>query len=191
MDRSDGEYKYYIPSEYSGVFEGKARYANSADVYIEFSLGAPFSSVKLDNNDYTKSNGAYVNILKSDINDYQVHKLDVVATNGKAIIYLKRVKKTGVTFVDNQWEKYRNESITWDKVDGAIKYAIYVDGKLYITTDDENTTSISVPAYAFAKATNNNGQATTVGKHTTAVVAIKNGDEIKETASGISLYAKV
>lgn len=185
LDRSDGEYKYYIPSEYSGVFEGKARYANSADVYIEFSLGAPFSSVKLDNNDYTKSNGAYVNILKSDINDYQVHKLDVVATNGKAIIYLKRVKKTGVTFVDNQWEKYRNESITWDKVDGAIKYAIYVDGKLYITTDDENTTSISVPAYAFAKATNNNGQATTVGKHTTAVVAIKNGDEIKETLSDI------
>lgn len=185
LDRSDGEYKYYIPSEYSGVFEGKARYANSADVYIEFSLGAPFSSVKLDNNDYTKSNGAYVNILKSDINDYQVHKLDVVATNGKAIIYLKRVKKTGVTFVDNQWEKYRNESITWDKVDGAIKYAIYVDGKLYITTDDENTTSISVPAYAFAKATNNNGQATTVGKHTTAVVAIKNGDEIKETLSDV------
>ncbi len=185
LDRSDGEYKYYIPSEYSGVFEGKARYANSADVYIEFSLGAPFSSVKLDNNDYTKSNGAYVNILKSDINDYQVHKLDVVATNGKAIIYLKRVKKTGVTFVDNQWEKYRNESITWDKVDGAIKYAIYVDGKLYTTTDDENTTSISVPAYAFAKATNNNGQATTVGKHTTAVVAIKNGDEIKETLSDV------
>lgn len=185
LDRSDGEYKYYIPSEYSGVFEGKARYANSADVYIEFSLGAPFSSVKLDNNDYTKSNGAYVNILKSDINDYQVHKLDVVATNGKAIIYLKRVKKTGVTFVDNQWEKYRNESITWDKVDGAIKYAIYVDGKLYITTDDENTTSISVPAYAFAKATNNNGQATTVGNHTTAVVAIKNGDEIKETLSDV------
>ena len=185
LDRSDGEYKYYIPSEYSGVFEGKARYANSADVYIEFSLGAPFSSVKLDNNDYTKSNGAYVNILKSDINDYQVHKLDVVATNGKAIIYLKRVKKTGVTFVDNQWEKYRNESITWDKVDDAVKYAIYVDGKLYITTDDENTTSISVPAYAFAKATNNNGQATTVGKHTTAVVAIKNGDEIKETLSDV------
>lgn len=185
LDRSDGEYKYYIPSEYSGVFEGKARYANSADVYIEFSLGAPFSSVKLDNNDYTKSNGAYVNILKSDINDYQVHKLDVVATNGKAIIYLKRVKQTVVTFVDNQWEKYRNESITWNKVDGAIKYAIYADGKLYITTDDENTTSISVPAYAFAKATNNNGQATTVGKHTTAVVAIKNGDEIKETLSDV------
>lgn len=63
----------------------------------------------------------------------------------KAIIYLKRVKQTVVTFVDNQWEKYRNESITWNKVDGAIKYAIYADGKLYITTDDENTTSISVP----------------------------------------------
>ena len=47
------------------------------------------------------------------------------------------------------------------------------------------TTSISVPAYAFAKATNNNGQATTVGKHTTAVVAIKNGDEIKETLSDV------
>ncbi|MFR2365310.1 MAG: CotH kinase family protein [Eubacterium sp.] len=185
LDRSDGEYKYYIPSEYSGAFVGKTRYANPTDVYIEFSLGAPFSSVKLDNNDYTKSNGAFVNVLKSDINDYQVHKLDVVATNGKAIIYLKRVKQTVVTFVDNQWEKYRNESITWNKVDGAIKYAIYVDGKLYITTDDENTTSISVPAYAFAKATNNNGQATTVGKHTTAVVAIKGGDEIKETLSDV------
>lgn len=185
LDRSDGEYKYYIPSEYSGAFVGKTRYANPTDVYIEFLLGAPFSSVKLDNNDYTKSNGAFVNVLKSDINDYQVHKLDVVATNGKAIIYLKRVKQTVVTFVDNQWEKYRNESITWNKVDGAIKYAIYVDGKLYITTDDENTTSISVPAYAFAKATNNNGQATTVGKHTTAVVAIKGGDEIKETLSDV------
>lgn len=185
FEGSDGEYKYYIPSEYSGAFVGKTRYANPTDVYIEFSLGAPFSSVKLDNNDYTKSNGAFVNVLKSDINDYQVHKLDVVATNGKAIIYLKRVKQTVVTFVDNQWEKYRNESITWNKVDDAVKYAIYADGKLYITTDDENTTSISVPAYAFAKATNNNGQATTVGKHTTAVVAIKNGDEIKETLSDV------
>lgn len=189
FEGSDGEYKYYIPSEYSTAYDNKAKKAFDTTLYIAYNLGAKFTSVKLDNKDYTITEGAFVSVLKTDVDDYNVHKLEVVAANktDKAIIYLKRAKASAikVTFTDNQWEKYRDENITWDKVDGAIKYAIYADGKLYITTDDENTTSISVPAYAFAKATNNNGQATTVGKHTTAVVAIKNGDEIKETLSDV------
>ena len=189
FEGSDGEYKYYIPSEYSTAYDNKAKKVFDTTLYIEYNLGAKFTSVKLDNKDYTITDGAFVNVLKTDVDDYNVHKLEVVDANktDKAIIYLKRAKASAikVTFTDNQWEKYRNESITWNKVDGAIKYAIYADGKLYITTDDENTTSISVPAYAFAKATNNNGQATTVGKHTTAVVAIKGGDEIKETLSDV------
>lgn len=189
FEGSDGEYKYYIPSEYSTAYDNKAKKVLDTTLYIAYNLGAKFTSVKLDNKDYTITEGAFVSVLKTDVDDYNVHKLEVVAANktDKAIIYLKRAKASAikVTFTDNQWEKYRDENITWDKVDGAIKYAIYADGKLYITTDDENTTSISVPAYAFAKATNNNGQATTVGKHTTAVVAIKNGDEIKETLSDV------
>lgn len=189
FEGSYGEYKYYIPSEYSTAYDNKAKKAFDTTLYIAYNLGAKFTSVKLDNKDYTITEGAFVSVLKTDVDDYNVHKLEVVAANktDKAIIYLKRAKASAikVTFTDNQWEKYRDENITWDKVDGAIKYAIYADGKLYITTDDENTTSISVPAYAFAKATNNNGQATTVGKHTTAVVAIKNGDEIKETLSDV------
>lgn len=189
FEGSDGEYKYYIPSEYSTAYDNKAKKAFDTTLYIAYNLGAKFTSVKLDNKDYTITEGAFVSVLKTDVDDYNVHKLEVVAANktDKAIIYLKRAKASAikVTFTDNQWEKYRDENITWDKVDGAIKYAIYADGELYITTDDENTTSISVPAYAFAKATNNNGQATTVGKHTTAVVAIKNGDEIKETLSDV------
>lgn len=189
FEGSDGEYKYYIPSEYSTAYDNKAKKVLDTTLYIAYNLGAKFTSVKLDNKDYTITEGAFVSVLKTDVDDYNVHKLEVVAANktDKAIIYLKRAKASAikVTFTDNQWEKNRDENITWDKVDGAIKYAIYADGKLYITTDDENTTSISVPAYAFAKATNNNGQATTVGKHTTAVVAIKNGDEIKETLSDV------
>lgn len=190
FEGSDGEYKYYIPSEYSTAYDNKAKKVFDTTLYIEYNLGAKFTSVKLDNKDYTITDGAYVSILKTDVDDYNVHKLEVVAANktDKAIIYLKRAKAsaTKVTFTDNQWEKYRDENITWDKVDDAIKYAIYADGKLYKVTDNADATTVSVPAYAFATIPEGQSQATTVGSHTTAIVAIKDGDEIKDNLSDVS-----
>ncbi len=53
----------------------------------------------------------------------------------------------------------------WTAVDNAVKYAIYVDGKLYQTIEDPTQEKTTVPAYAFANGTNANGQPTTVGTH--------------------------
>lgn len=73
-----------------------------------------------------------------------------------------------------QWEGRRRERLSWDNVDNATGYAIYTDGKLFETTTDLN---MDVYAYAFANAENTNGQKTTVGSHTTKVVALFNGEE--------------
>lgn len=73
-----------------------------------------------------------------------------------------------------QWEGRRRERLSWDKVDNATGYAIYTDGKLFETTTDLN---MDVYAYAFANAENTNGQKTTVGNHTTKVVALFDGEE--------------
>lgn len=93
-----------------------------------------------------------------------------------------------ISFKDDagQWEKCRYEEIKWTAVDNAVKYAIYVDGKLYQTIEDPTQEKTTVPAYAFANGTNANGQPTTVGTHTSAIVAIKkDGDEIKDNLSDV------
>lgn len=106
---------------------------------------------------------------------------EIVATSTATITYKDpEAIDTTVTFKDNQWEKWRDEQIIWTKVDGAVAYAIYADGKIYQTIENADATGASVPAFAFANNTNSNGQATTVGTHTTAVVAIMQGDEVKD-----------
>ena len=93
-----------------------------------------------------------------------------------------------ISFKDDagQWEKCRYEEIKWTAVDDAVKYAVYVDGKLYQTIEDPTQEMATVPAYAFANGTNANGQPTTVGTHTSAIVVIKDGDEVKENLSDVS-----
>ena len=93
-----------------------------------------------------------------------------------------------ISFKDDagQWEKCRYEEIKWTAVDDAVKYAVYVDGKLYQTIEDPTQEMTTVPAYAFANGTNANGQPTTVGTHTSAIVVIKDGDEVKENLSDVS-----
>mgnify|MGYP004512325663 FL=1 len=93
-----------------------------------------------------------------------------------------------ISFTDDagQWERCRYEEIKWTAVDDAVKYAVYVDGKLYQTIEDPTQEMTTVPAYAFANGTNASGQPTTVGKHTSAIVAIKDGDEIKDNLSDVS-----
>ena len=83
-----------------------------------------------------------------------------------------------ISFTDDagQWERCRYEEIKWTAVDGAVKYAVYVDGKLYQTIDDPTQEKTTVPAYAFANGTNASNQPTTVGKHTSAIVAIKDAN---------------
>lgn len=84
-----------------------------------------------------------------------------------------------VTFDTSKWEYDRSEGIKWTKVENAVGYAIYVDGKLYQTINNPDTLSIDVPAYAFANSENTNRQKTTVGTHTTAIVALMNGDAVE------------
>lgn len=76
FEGSDGEYKYYIPSEYSTAYDNKAKKAFDTTLYIAYNLGAKFTSVKLDNKDYTITEGAFVSVLKTDVDDYNVHKLE-------------------------------------------------------------------------------------------------------------------
>ncbi|MCI8956467.1 MAG: hypothetical protein HFG29_05670 [Eubacterium sp.] len=68
-----------------------------------------------------------------------------------------------------QWEGLRREVLSWDKVENATGYAVYADGKLFETTTD---LSMNVRAFAYASNENDNGQLTTVGHHTTKVVAL-------------------
>lgn len=76
--------------------------------------------------------------------------------------------------VQYQWEGRRRERLSWNVVDGATGYAIYADGKLFTTTTDAQ---FDVYAYAFANVDNSNGDKTTVGDHTTKVVALFDGEE--------------
>lgn len=76
--------------------------------------------------------------------------------------------------VKYQWEGLRREVLSWDKVENATGYAIYADGKLFETTTD---LSMNVRAFAYANNNNANGQPTTVGHHTTKVVALFNDAE--------------
>lgn len=73
-----------------------------------------------------------------------------------------------------QWEGLRREVLSWDKVENATGYAVYADGKLFETTTD---LSINVRAFAYASNENENAQLTTVGQHTTKVVALFNNAE--------------
>lgn len=88
-----------------------------------------------------------------------------------------------VNFNNTLWEKFRWQTITWTKVEAATGYAIYADGVLVGTTTDF---SYNVDAYNFANGTNASGQPTTVGDHTTTVVAIFEGDAVPETLDAVN-----
>lgn len=92
-----------------------------------------------------------------------------------------------VTFDTSKWEYDRSEGIQWTKVENAVGYAIYVDGKLYQTIDNPDTLSIDVPAYAFANSENANGQKTTVGTHTTAIVALMDDDAVESALENMNV----
>lgn len=91
-----------------------------------------------------------------------------------------------VTFDTSAWEHARSEKITWTKVENAIGYAIYADGKLYQTIDNGDTLSAAVPAFAFANKENSNGQKTTEGDHKTAVVAILEGETAPDSLDDVN-----
>lgn len=91
-----------------------------------------------------------------------------------------------VTFDTSAWEHARSEKVTWTKVDNAVGYAIYADGKLYKTIDDVNTLNADVPAFAFANKENANGQKTTEGAHKTAVVAIMEGETAPDSLDDVN-----
>lgn len=91
-----------------------------------------------------------------------------------------------VTFDTSAWEHARSEKVTWTKVDNAVGYAIYADGKLYKTIDDVNTLNVNVPAFAFANKENANGQKTTEGNHKTAVVALMEGETAPDSLDDVN-----
>lgn len=91
-----------------------------------------------------------------------------------------------VTFDTSAWEHTRSEKVTWTKVDNAVGYAIYADGKLYKTIDDVNTLNVNVPAFAFANKENANGQKTTEGNHKTAVVALMEGETAPDSLDDVN-----
>ena len=112
---------------------------------------------------------------------------EVVGTTAGTLSYkdLDVVDST-VTFDTSKWEYDRSEGIQWTKVENAVGYAIYVDGKLYQTINNPDTLSIDVPAYAFANSENANRQKTTVGTHTTAIVALMNGDAVENALENMN-----
>lgn len=86
----------------------------------------------------------------------------------------------GTLTVSENWEAERAESLVWTEVKNATGYGIYVDGKLYKTT---NNTEEKVPAYVFAEKsenTNKLSKPTTVGNHTTTVLALFEDEKAPE-----------
>lgn len=86
----------------------------------------------------------------------------------------------GTLTVSENWEAERAESLVWTEVKNATGYGIYVDGKLYKTT---NATKEKIPAYVFAEKsenTNKLSKPTTVGNHTTTVLALFDDEKAPE-----------
>lgn len=90
-----------------------------------------------------------------------------------------------VTFDTSVWEQIRSEKITWTKVDNAVSYAVYADGKLYKTVGAD-VLNINVPAFAFANTDNSNGQKTSVGEHNTVVVALMEGETAPDSLDDVN-----
>lgn len=88
-----------------------------------------------------------------------------------------------VNFNNTLWEKFRYQTVTWTSVDAAKEYAIYADGVLVGTTTN---LTYNVDAYNYANGTNANGQPTTVGNHTTTVVAVFDGETAPESLTEVN-----
>lgn len=91
-----------------------------------------------------------------------------------------------VKFNTNWWEKRRYEPVSWTAVTDATGYAIYADGKLF-DTYAADTLSAYIPAYAFAGNINSFNKPTTVGTHTTAVVALFENETAPENYGDVNV----
>lgn len=112
---------------------------------------------------------------------------EVVGTAKGRLQYKDPEAIDSVLTVEKKWESSRSQKLSWTKAATATGYAVYVDGKLYETVGAD-VLNYNVPAYAYANQTNKNGQKTTVGNHSVAVVALLEGDTVEENLASVSTH---